>query len=392
MEKLKGEAGARPALSRNCKGPVVKTHPPEPGRPPHAAFAPYPRGKEVELHFRMQSRHVFSTPVPLEQEYFFKPNFTTQRCIVMFKLRYVKSYFLLFILLLSLVACTPAANQPALAKIDVKDGLNREVKLDGPAKRIVSLSPSNTEILYALGAGTQMVGRDEFSDYPAEAKALPSIGGSNGKYNLEAIAALKPDLILAAEFNTPDQVKALEQLNLTVYYLKNPIDLNGLYTNLQIVGQLTGKESQADALNQSLKKRVDAVTSKLANSPAKPKVYYELDATDPSKPYTAGPGSFVDSLISQAGGQNVASGLKEAYAVISPEVLISQNPDIIILGDSAYGTTPDSIGQRPGWDVIAAVKNHQVFPFDDNLVSRPSPRLVDGLEAFAKIVHPDLFK
>ncbi|HEX7434467.1 MAG TPA: cobalamin-binding protein [Anaerolineaceae bacterium] len=310
----------------------------------------------------------------------------------MFKLRYVKSYFLLFILLLSLVACTPAASQPALAKIDVKDGLNREVKLDGPAKRIVSLSPSNTEILYALGAGAQMVGRDEFSDYPAEAKALPSIGGSNGKYNLEAIAALKPDLILAAEFNTPDQVKALEQLNLTVYYLKNPIDLNGLYTNLQIVGQLTGKESQADALNQSLKKRVDAVTSKLVNSPAKPKVYYELDATDPSKPYTAGPGSFVDSLISQAGGQNVASGLKEAYAVISPEVLISQNPDIIILGDSAYGTTPDSIGQRPGWDVIAAVKNHQVFPFDDNLVSRPSPRLVDGLEAFAKIVHPDLFK
>ncbi len=310
----------------------------------------------------------------------------------MLKRRSFKSYLLLFILLLSLVACSPAASQPAVAKIDIKDGLQRQVKLDGPAKRIVSLSPSNTEILFALGAGAQMVGRDEFSDYPAEAKALPSIGGSNGKYNLEAIAALKPDLVLAAEFNTPDQVKALEQLNLTVYYLKNPLDLNGLYTNLQIVGQLTGNESQADALNQSLKKRVDAITSKLANSPAKPKVYYELDATDPSKPYTAGPGSFVDSLINLAGGQNVASGLKEAYAVISPEVLIAQNPDIIILGDSAYGTSPDSIGQRPGWDVIAAVKNHQVFPFDDNLVSRPSPRLVDGLEAFAKIIHPDLFK
>jgi iron complex transport system substrate-binding protein len=310
----------------------------------------------------------------------------------MLKLRSFKSYFVLLILLLNLAACTPASSQPTVTKIDVKDGLQREVKLDGPAKRIVSLSPSNTEILFALGAGAQVVGRDEFSDYPAEAKAIPSIGGSNGKYNLEAIAALKPDLVLAAEFNTPDQVKALEQLHLTVYYLKNPLDLNGLYANLTLVGQLIGKETQADALNQSLKKRVDAVTSKLVNITAKPKVYYELDATDPSNPYTAGPGSFVDSLISEAGAQNVASGMKDAYAVISPEVLISQNPDIIILGDSAYGITPDSVGQRPGWDVIAAVKNKQVYPFDDNLVSRPSPRLVDGLEAFAKIFHPDLFK
>ncbi len=301
------------------------------------------------------------------------------------------------VLVLISAACSPAALQPGSSStaggaIDVKDGLQREVKLSGPAKRIVSLAPSNTEILYAIGAGAQMVGRDEFSDYPAQVKTVASVGGSNGKYNLEAIAALKPDLVLAAEFNSPDLVKSLEQLNLTVYYLKNPLDLNGLYANLQIVAQLTGQQTQADTLIQGLKQRVAAVTGKLANVSDKPKVYYELDATDPAKPYTAGPGSFVDSLISLAGGQNIASGLKDAYAIISPEVLVAQNPDIIILGDSAYGVSPDSVGKRPGWEGIAAVKNQKVYPFDDNLVSRPSPRLVDGLEAFAKLLHPELFK
>ena len=310
----------------------------------------------------------------------------------MSKIRLINLFSFFIAAVLALSACAPGIVQPTVASIDVKDGLGREVKLAGPAKRIVSLAPSNTEILYALGAGPEVVGRDDFSDYPAAVKSVASIGGSNGKYNLEAITALKPDLILASELNTPDQVKAFEQLNLTVYYLKNPTDLNGLYTNLQTVAELTGEESEATTLVQSLKQRVDAVTSKLAGVTSKPKVYYELDATDPTKPYTAGPGTFVNNLITLAGGQNVGSILKDQYAIISPEVLITQNPDIIILGDSAYGITAASVGQRPGWSAIAAVKNNQVFPFDDNLVSRPGPRLVDGLEALAKIIHPELFK
>ncbi len=313
----------------------------------------------------------------------------------MFKKRHILPLYVLAIATLILAACSSLASLSGNSgggAIDLKDGLNREVKLAGPAKRIVSMAPSNTEILYAIGAGGQVVGRDDFSDYPAAAKSLPSIGGNNGTYNMEAIAALKPDLVLASELNTPEQVSSLEKLNLTVYYLKNPADLNGLYVNLQIVAQLTGTQSQADTLIQGLKQRVSAVTSKLANVTDHPKVYYELDATDPTKPYTAGPGTFVNSLMTMAGGQNVGGTLKDAYAIISPEVLITQNPDIIVLGDSAYGVTPDSLSKRPGWEAIAAVKNNKIYPFDDNLVSRPSPRLVDGLEALAKIVHPELFK
>ena len=289
----------------------------------------------------------------------------------------------------------PAPGQPAAGAINLTDGLKRQVSLPGPAQKIVSLAPSNTEILFSLGAGSQVIGRDEFSDYPAEAKSLPSVGGSMGKYNLEAIAALKPDLVLAASINTPDQVKSLTDLGLNVFYLANPVDLNGMYANLQIVAKLTGKDAQTETLIASLKARVDAVAAKLASVTTKPRVYYELDFTNPAKPYTAGPGSFVDNLLSLAGGENIGAGLKGQYAEISAEEIIASNPQVILLGDAAYSNppvTPENVAQRPGWDQLDAVKNKQVFVFDDNLVSRPTARLVDGLETLAKLIHPEAFK
>jgi iron complex transport system substrate-binding protein len=281
---------------------------------------------------------------------------------------------------------------PAAGPISLTDGLNRAVTLNGPAQRIVSMAPSNTELLYEVGAGAQVVGRDEFSDFPVEAKALPSVGGSMGNYNLEAITALKPDLVLAAEINTPDQVKSVEALGITVYYLNNPKDIAGLYQNLQIIGTLTGKTDQAAALVQSLQARVKTVQDKLAGVTTHPKVYYELDATDPTKPFTAGPGSYVDVLVGMAGGQNIGAGLSSAYAQISSEEVVTQNPDFILLGDAAYGVTVESVGQRPGWSVINAIKNNQISGFDDNTVSRPTARLVDALENLAKLLHPDIFK
>lgn len=303
------------------------------------------------------------------------------------------------ILSLLLAACAPvatpapsAAPAATAAPIKLTDGLKREVTLAAPAKRIVSLAPSNTEILFALGLGAQVVGVDDFSDYPSEAKKLPSVGGSMGKYNLEAITALKPDLVLAAEINTPEQVKAIQDLGLIVFYLSNPQTLEGMFTSLQLVAQLGGVEGKANELAQSLQARIDAVKSKISAATQKPTVYYELDATDPGKPYTAGPGTFVDNLISLAGGQNIAADMTSPWGQISSEQIIARNPDIILLGDAAYGVTPESVGQRPGFSAINAVKNAQVLTFDDNLVSRPTARLVDGLETLAKLIHPDLFK
>jgi iron complex transport system substrate-binding protein len=124
----------------------------------------------------------------------------------------------------------------------------------------------------------------------------------------------------------------------------------------------------------------------------RPKVFYELDSTDPNAPYTAGAGTFIDTLIGMAGGDNVGQALGSQYGQLSLEKLLVENPDVILLGDSAYGATPESVAGRPGWEALAAVKDQRVYPFDDNLVSRPGPRLVDGLEAIARLLHPELFK
>ena len=290
----------------------------------------------------------------------------------------------------------PATQVPtepgAETTLTVTDGLGREVTLDGPAQRIVSLAPSNTEILYAIGAGDQVVGRDEFSDYPPEAQSVETIGGSMGQYSTEAIVALEPDLVLAAEINPPELVKQLEDLGLTVYYLKNPVTLEEMYENLEIVGQLTGQD--VTELVESLKARVAAVDEKMATVTEKPVVFYEIDASDASKPFTYGPGTFGDLLIARAGGTNFSTeaGVTDPYPQVSLEQIVATNPDLIVLGDSMWGVTPESVKARAGWEEIAAVQNDQIFPFDDNLVSRPGPRLVDGLEQLAELLHPDLFE
>lgn len=282
---------------------------------------------------------------------------------------------------------------PTAAPIVLTDGLGRTVTLAAPAQKIVSLAPSNTEILYAIGAGSQMVGRDEFSDYPAEAAGLASVGGSMGKYSLETIASLQPDLVLAAEINTPEQVQSLEDLGLTVYYLANPKDLSGMYENLKIVAQLSGRESEAAALIESLQGRVQAVEDKIAAGSAVVSAFYELDGnTDPSKPWTTGKDTFLSQLIGMAGGTNIGDSLEGSYAQMSQEELLVQDPAVILLGDAAYGVTVEQVAARPGWDALQAVKNNKIYVFDDDLVSRPGPRLVDGLETLAKLLHPELFE
>ena len=282
----------------------------------------------------------------------------------------------------------PAVNESAITLVD---GLGRDVVMDAPAQRIVSLAPSNTEILFALGAGSQVVGRDSFSDYPAEALSVTDIGATYEALNTELIVSLKPDLILLAEVNAAEQVKTLEDLGLTVYYLKNPTTLEEMYANLEIVAQLIGRQPEAAELIESLKARVAAVDEKIMPLSSRLSIFYEIDATDPAKPYTAGKGTFITLLIDRAGGYNIAADL-DGYPQLSLEQVVAADPMFIILGDSAYGVTPESIATRPGWENLSAVKNNQIFPFDDNLVSRPGPRLVDGLEALAKLLRPGLFE
>lgn len=302
-----------------------------------------------------------------------------------------KLIFSLAGLALLLSACSGAVATPPV--LTFSDGLGNTVKLAGPAQRIVSLAPSNTELLFAVGAGPQVIGRDDVSDYPAEVKNLPSLGGFE-KYDFEKLVALKPDLVLLAEINNADMVKQMKDLGLNVYYLKNPATLEDMYANLNIVASLTGHELDSAALITKLKARVAAVDQNIKVLTARPVVFYELDATDPAKPYTVGPNTFVDLLITRAGGLNMTTqaGIKDSYPQVSAEQIVSSDPDMIILGDSMWGVSIESVGQRPGWEKLKAVTTQKVFSFDDNLVSRPGPRLVDGLEALSKLLHPELSK
>jgi len=281
-----------------------------------------------------------------------------------------------------------ATETPAMIRLT--DGTGTEITLPGPAMHIVSLGPSNVEILFAIGAQAQIAGCDLSSDYPPEAKPLAVIA-DYPTLNVESIVALQPDLILAAEIISPEQIQALRALGLRVFYLANPASLpDGLFANIRNIGALTGRTPQAETVIAGLKSRFDAVREKTAGASA-PLVYFELDATDPARPYVAGPGSFVDMLIRLAGGRNMAAALSSSWAQISAEEILHQDPDVILLGDTGFGVTLASVATRPGWKNLKAVKSGSVYAIDSNLVLRPGPRLADGLEIMARRIHPEIF-
>jgi iron complex transport system substrate-binding protein len=291
---------------------------------------------------------------------------------------------------------TPTAaptEAPTAAPLTFTDMRGKTFEFAAPVQKIVSLAPSNTEILFAIGAGKQVVGRDSFSDYPAAAQAVPDIGGGFGALNTEIILAAKPDLVLAGDLTPAEQIQSLEDLGLIVFVLGNPKNLAGMYENLRLMAHMTGHVDETETLVASLQAREKAVDAQLAGVTERPLVLYELDGTDPNAPWIPGPGTFIDTLIKQAGGENLGASLEGAWVQVSLEVLIQKDPDLILLGDSQWGgVTPEMVAARGGWEALTAVKAGKIYPFDDNTVSRPGPRLLDGLEALAKVLHPELYK
>lgn len=270
------------------------------------------------------------------------------------------------------------------------DGMGREVVLPGPAQRIVTIAPSNTEILFAIKAGGQVVGRDEVSDYPPEALDVASIGSTYGELNTEAILALEPDLVLAATITSPEQVQTLEVLGIPIFLLANPADFSGLLENIDLVGILTGHEAEAEALADELEARIKTVTQKAADA-ERVSVFYEVDGTDPTAPWTTGTGTFQNVLIGLVGGENIAVEIA-GWGQMSLEEIVTRNPQVIIFGEGPWvPTTVESFSDRSGWGEIAAVVDGRVHGIDTNWVDRPGPRLVDALEQMAHMIHPQLF-
>jgi len=285
-----------------------------------------------------------------------------------------------------------AVEEPTPATISVTDDLGFEIILAEPAQKIISISPSLTEILYSVGAGDRLIGRDSNSMYPEEAMAAADLGGMWDGIPIEDILALEPDLILAGEIFAPEAIQELRDLGLVVFWQKNPADFEMLFDNILAIAVLTGTEDIAKDLVSSLDERISALDLKLADVDLIPLVFYELDASDPANPYTPGGGTFISFVISRAKGQNLGDSLEGAWVQVSSEELLAQNPDTILLADALYGISVESVAERAGWSEIKAVVDGEIYPFDPFILSVPGPRLVDGYEQVAEILHPELFE
>ena len=289
------------------------------------------------------------------------------------------------LLLFLVAACAPAQDlssptrfpAPTAFPLTVTDFQDRSVLIAARPQRIVSIGPSNTEFLFALGAADRVIGVDDFSDEPAEARTKDRVGGV--KPNVEKIVALRPDLVVSVKISDGSLEKIAAQ-NVVVLVV-DPVGAADVGRTATLVGKAIGVDGER--LARQIQDGVDAVKGRAATL-RKKRVYHEIDATDPNKLYTVGPGSFIHDLIGIAGGVNVAASTTSPYPQLSPEEVIRGDPEIIVF--ASYGVTPEQIAARPGWSVITAVKAKRIVKVEGSLMSRPGPRLPQAAEAYYRII------
>jgi iron complex transport system substrate-binding protein len=266
--------------------------------------------------------------------------------------------------------------------VTVTDDAGRSVTIDAEPQRIVSLTPANTEIVAALGLIDRLVGVTSFCDYPAEVASIDIIGDFASP-NLEAVAAAEPDLVLATAGVQADVIGQLEDLGAVVVAV-DPADLESLFASIEMVGAVTGTAEAADTLVSSIRSELDAITVAIGDV-APVSCFLEI-AQDPL--FTAGPGTLLDDLITAAGGANVVT--QDGYVGYSVEQLVTDDP-AVYMATLGSMSDPSDLASRPGYGDIDAVKTGRVFVLEDNLVSRPGPRVVEGVRVIAEALHPDAF-
>ena len=296
----------------------------------------------------------------------------------------------IFIILSLLIAMSVGCGQPSLPATFVDD-MGREVTIDEIPQRIVSHVPSITETLFALGLGERVVGVSDYCDYPEAVKSKDSAGNYFNP-SIERIVALEPDLVLTDGHS--ESIKQLDELRPPITYMViDPKDIDGIFRDLELLGKVTGTEGRADKLIRDMQDSIAHILALVEGAPPV-RVLYIIDATDLTLPWTAGPGSFVDWLITTAGGENIAAEAQGAWVKFSIEQVVSSDPEIIIL-PAKHGTvftSPEVLQGHPIWQKVTAVKQDRIRIIDGDLVDRSGPRIVQGLEEMARIIHPELFE
>ena len=265
--------------------------------------------------------------------------------------------------------------------VTVERADGRELTFDSPALRIVSLSPGHTEVLFAIGAGDQVIAVDTQSNFPQETEGKTKFDAISP--DVEAVDGLNPDLVVVMA-GPDDVVQSLDQRGLQVLWLELPDSLGSLFDQIDLLGEITGHREQSDSLVDEMDIRALAVLDKVGAT-AGPSVYHELD--DELK--TASSDTFTGELYLILNATNIAGHPQQPYPMLTLDAIVEADPEVIILAHS--GASPESVNARPGWQGISAVKDDRIYALDPDTVNRPGPRLVDGLEALAGLLHPDLF-
>lgn len=276
--------------------------------------------------------------------------------------------------LLSTLATAFVVSTNVHADLVIKDDIGQEIRLKAPAKRIVALAPHIAESLYAAGAGDRLVGTVEYSDYPPEAKKVPRVGGYS-RVDLEAIAALKPDLVLAWESgNNMPQVDKLKGLGLTVY-VSQPNKIENVADQLVRLGQLAGTEPAANAAAERFRKRLDSLRAANVGKP-KVRVFYQIWKTPLM---TVGGPQIISDAIKLCGGDNIFGHLAKMAPTVSVEAVLEADPEAIIatgMGDAK----PEWLHDWDKWTRMTAVKRDNLFHINPDIMQRHTPRILDGTE------------
>jgi iron complex transport system substrate-binding protein len=286
--------------------------------------------------------------------------------------------------MLCLLIFLPAAG----AAKSVTDQLGRQVRVPDRPLRIVSMAPSITEILYALDLSDRLVGATQFSDYPAAAEALPKVG-SYVRLDVEKIAALRPDLCIAVKDGNPiSVVRKLESVDIPVYAV-DPRNLEAVMDTLVELGRLLDVNDRAGAIVADMAHRIRRVRQHLSNVTYRPAVFFQIGI---APIVSVGTRTFIHELIAMAGGKNLTRG-KTPYPRFSKEQVIDMRPEVMIITSMARQAVFEQVkAEWQQWPELPAVKNNRIYLVDSNVLDRPTPRLIDGLETLAGLIHPDCFK
>lgn len=302
-----------------------------------------------------------------------------------------------FLLAIILAGCGNSTNHETKIKTDEKESTNSytvvddrgiEVTFEQFPNTVISLQPSNTEILFELGVGEKIIGVTDYDNYPEEAKKIERVSDSE-TVNTERVVELNPDIVFAYSNTGEAQLEQLESAGLKVFVIEAASSIEGVYKNIAQIAQVMGVEEKGEEVVVNIKKKLASIEEKTANIEQKKNVYFEI-APSPDI-WSIGSGTFQHELMKISGINNIYDDQQEWFSV-SEEDVINRNPEAII---TTVYYTEDPVGEimsRQGWDTITAVQNGAVYKLDADILDRPGPRIADAAELIAKTIYPDLFE